>query len=277
MNQLDSIRDFLVVEISLPDADRDGRLGSNLLIRSLVDRCLIVAPTPSSLLPSAMDLSLLAATSNPFTGRVAAAAGASASARADDVEADCQAALFPRGFDIPTSIKVRAHNGDDDAPALADADGKKGRGRAGKTAGVGRHACWGSGLPGRRDSWRLTPLWPLALRCLPSVPFSPRPQDCVVSSSHQSALNPAIKFNHGTTTLGFVFQHGVIIAVDSRASMGQYIGSGTVKKVIEISPYLLGTMAGGAADCSFWERNLAFQCRVREDTTAGSNHHAAVD
>jgi 20S proteasome subunit beta 5 len=83
-----------------------------------------------------------------------------------------------------------------------------------------------------------------------------------VASSHQSALDPAIQFNHGTTTLGFVFKEGVIIAVDSRASMGQYIGSGTVKKVIEISPYLLGTMAGGAADCSFWERNLAFQCRV---------------
>jgi len=74
--------------------------------------------------------------------------------------------------------------------------------------------------------------------------------------------NPAIKFNHGTTTLAFVFDGGVLVAVDSRASMGSYIGSGTVKKVIEISKYLLGTMAGGAADCSFWERNLALQCRV---------------
>ena len=37
--------------------------------------------------------------------------------------------------------------------------------------------------------------------------------------------------------------------------------SQTVKKVIEINPYLLGTMAGGAADCSFWERVLAQQCR----------------
>lgn len=97
-----------------------------------------------------------------------------------------------------------------------------------------------------------------------SSPPLPSPQDAVLPSSHQSALNPAIQFNHGTTTLGFVFKHGVILAVDSRASMGQYIGSGTVKKVIEISPYLLGTMAGGAADCSFWERNLAFQCRVHE-------------
>lgn len=34
-----------------------------------------------------------------------------------------------------------------------------------------------------------------------------------------------------------------------------------MKKVIEINPYLLGTMAGGAADCMFWERALARQCR----------------
>merc|ERR1719217_1055707 len=69
---------------------------------------------------------------------------------------------------------------------------------------------------------------------------------------------------HGTTTLGFIFQGGVLIAVDSRASMGSYIGSQSVKKVIEINEYLLGTMAGGAADCSFWERNLARQCRMFE-------------
>ncbi len=125
-----------------------------------------------------------------------------------------------------------------------------------------------------------------------------------------------VKPNHGTTTLGFIFQGGVIIAVDSRASQGSYIceccscwmhwlrsacahtrgkshpstavsvlvgqggcyshaslsgmltslpctpapaASQTVKKVIEINPYLLGTMAGGAADCQFWERNLGRQ------------------
>jgi len=76
--------------------------------------------------------------------------------------------------------------------------------------------------------------------------------------------NAAIKYHHGTTTLGFKFQGGVIIAVDSRASMGSYIGSGTVKKIIEINRFLLGTMAGGAADCQFWERNLARECRLYE-------------
>ena len=37
-----------------------------------------------------------------------------------------------------------------------------------------------------------------------------------------------------------------------------------MKKVIEINPYLLGTMAGGAADCQFWERDLGRQCRLYE-------------
>ncbi|XP_076809317.1 proteasome subunit beta type-5-like [Clavelina lepadiformis] len=73
-----------------------------------------------------------------------------------------------------------------------------------------------------------------------------------------------IKFHHGTTTLAFKFRHGVVVATDSRATAGDYIASQTVKKVIEINPYLLGTMAGGAADCSFWERVLAKHCRVYE-------------
>jgi 20S proteasome subunit beta 5 len=56
----------------------------------------------------------------------------------------------------------------------------------------------------------------------------------------------------------------VIIAVDSRATAGSWIASQTVKKVIEINPYLLGTMAGGAADCSYWQRLLAKKCRLYE-------------
>jgi 20S proteasome subunit beta 5 len=46
--------------------------------------------------------------------------------------------------------------------------------------------------------------------------------------------------------------------------MGNYIASGTVQKVIEMNKYLLGTMAGGAADCSYWERRLGMQCRLYE-------------
>eukprot|EP00485_Elphidium_margaritaceum_P014429 CAMPEP_0202727960 /NCGR_PEP_ID=MMETSP1385-20130828/185382_1 /ASSEMBLY_ACC=CAM_ASM_000861 /TAXON_ID=933848 /ORGANISM="Elphidium margaritaceum" /LENGTH=341 /DNA_ID=CAMNT_0049394203 /DNA_START=1870 /DNA_END=2895 /DNA_ORIENTATION=+ len=90
------------------------------------------------------------------------------------------------------------------------------------------------------------------------------PNDDFDASKFVDKNNPAIKYNHGTTTLGFKFKGGVVVAVDSRASMGSYIGSGTVKKIIEINPYLLGTMAGGAADCQFWERNLSMQCRLYE-------------
>eukprot|EP00128_Syssomonas_multiformis_P012594 Colp12_sorted_trinity150504_noHs@16763 len=79
-----------------------------------------------------------------------------------------------------------------------------------------------------------------------------------------SASDIRIRFAHGTTTLAFKFEGGIVVAVDSRATAGQYIASQTVKKVIEINPYLLGTMAGGAADCQYWERNLGRECRLFE-------------
>lgn len=59
--------------------------------------------------------------------------------------------------------------------------------------------------------------------------------------------NCPIKIAHGTTTLAFRFQGGIIVATDSRATAGDWIASQTVKKVIEINSALLGTMAGGAA------------------------------
>lgn len=46
----------------------------------------------------------------------------------------------------------------------------------------------------------------------------------VTSQSFENQLKEIEKkFAHGTTTLGFVFNRGIVIAVDSRASMGQYI------------------------------------------------------
>lgn len=73
-----------------------------------------------------------------------------------------------------------------------------------------------------------------------------------------------MKIVHGTTTLAFKYKNGVIVAVDSRASAGAYIASQNVKKVIEINEFLLGTMAGGAADCQFWQRYLGMRCRLFE-------------
>lgn len=94
------------------------------------------------------------------------------------------------------------------------------------------------------------------------IPPGPRPASFLHDAFAGMPEKDRIRFAHGTTTLAFSFKGGIIVAVDSRASMGQYIGSGTVKKVIEINPYLLGTMAGGAADCSFWERDLGRRCKL---------------
>jgi 20S proteasome subunit beta 5 len=80
----------------------------------------------------------------------------------------------------------------------------------------------------------------------------------------QKATKEMVNNKKGTTTLSFIFDKGVIVAADSRASMGGYISSQTVRKIIEINPYMLGTMAGGAADCQFWHRNLGVKCRLHE-------------
>ena len=44
-----------------------------------------------------------------------------------------------------------------------------------------------------------------------------------VQVEHQKVVNPRALFLHGTTTLSFKFQGGVMVAVDSRASSGQQI------------------------------------------------------
>ena len=80
----------------------------------------------------------------------------------------------------------------------------------------------------------------------------------------------------GTTTLGLKYHirnveqrqfnqnmkmtndGGVLLAVDYRATGEMHIGSGCMK-IIEIHKFLLGTMAGGADDCTYWERVLSKQ------------------
>jgi 20S proteasome subunit beta 5 len=101
----------------------------------------------------------------------------------------------------------------------------------------------------------------------PSIAMPPIAHPTEFLRAHtDDSKNPdcKIKIAHGTTTLAFRFQGGIVVAVDSRATAGNWIASQTVKKVIEINPFLLGTMAGGAADCQFWETWLGSQCRLHE-------------
>lgn len=80
-----------------------------------------------------------------------------------------------------------------------------------------------------------------------------------MTDDHANAACP-IKIAHGTTTLAFRFQGGIVVATDSRATQGNWIASQTVKKVIEINSCLLGTMAGGAAVCTKLSR--CFRARL---------------
>ena len=80
----------------------------------------------------------------------------------------------------------------------------------------------------------------------------------------QPPKHPGLEFAHGTTTLAFVFDGGIICAVDSRASLGNFVGSKTTQKVLPIHSHLLGTMAGGAADCMFWIRKLSGEAALHE-------------
>jgi len=95
-------------------------------------------------------------------------------------------------------------------------------------------------------------------------PFSNPMESLGTCLTDDAGSDLPMNFDHGTTTLGFKYKGGVILACDSRATGGAYIGSGTVKKIIPINKFLLGTMAGGAADCTYWERVLSKQCRLYE-------------
>merc|ERR1712176_551185 len=65
-----------------------------------------------------------------------------------------------------------------------------------------------------------------------------------------------MNFYHGTTTVAFICKDGIVAAVDSRATLGSFVGSKTTQKVLPINKNVIGTMAGGAADCMFWIRKL---------------------
>ncbi|MES1903497.1 MAG: threonine-type endopeptidase activity, partial [Paramarteilia canceri] len=69
---------------------------------------------------------------------------------------------------------------------------------------------------------------------------------------------------HGTTTLAFIYQNGIIVAVDSRASMGDRVATQNINKVIEFSPHILGTMAGSAPECQHAGKNVSLRLKMFE-------------
>lgn len=98
-----------------------------------------------------------------------------------------------------------------------------------------------------------------------------RPKDFVEAHFGKKSDVKGMKFYKGTTTLAFVYEPatpddkgGVVVAVDSRATGGEFIASKTVMKIIKINDHMVATMAGGAADCQFWVRVVAKYCNLFE-------------
>ncbi|XP_073480967.1 proteasome subunit beta type-11-like [Aquarana catesbeiana] len=83
----------------------------------------------------------------------------------------------------------------------------------------------------------------------------------VFSSSHHRSTGPPPP-EHGTTTLAFLYADGVAVATDSRSSAGKLVSSPDSRKAFLIHSHLLATTSGSAADCQFFGRVLAMECRL---------------
>ncbi|XP_030372976.1 proteasome subunit beta type-5-like [Scaptodrosophila lebanonensis] len=95
------------------------------------------------------------------------------------------------------------------------------------------------------------------------APRYPNPDNTLPKLLHEC---PEVckEIDHGTTTIGFKYQGGVVLCADSRATAGSYVNSQTVRKIVELNDYMLGTMAGCAADCTYWHRVLTYETRLHE-------------
>ncbi|XP_016098479.1 proteasome subunit beta type-11a [Sinocyclocheilus grahami] len=98
------------------------------------------------------------------------------------------------------------------------------------------------------------------------------PQQCsrknrapTLFSSTFSSLSPhqqPFQLSHGTTTLGFIFQDGVIAAADTRASCKGLICCPISQKIMPIHSHLVVNTSGSGADCMLWERILTREMRL---------------
>ncbi|KAG9486969.1 hypothetical protein GDO78_007041, partial [Eleutherodactylus coqui] len=91
-------------------------------------------------------------------------------------------------------------------------------------------------------------------------PFPNFHQTCQGSSHHSDSGPPPPA--HGTTTLAFLYAGGVAVATDSRSSAGKLVCSPDSRKAFLIHSHLLATTSGSSADCQFFGRALARECRL---------------
>lgn len=98
-----------------------------------------------------------------------------------------------------------------------------------------------------------------------------RPDNCVfpclplptpIPLSASSSIPLPFQLSHGTTTLAFQFQGGVIAAADTRSSCSGLVACPASQKILPIHSHLVGTTSGTSADCALWKRILARELRL---------------
>ncbi|MEQ2225505.1 hypothetical protein ILYODFUR_018182 [Ilyodon furcidens] len=67
---------------------------------------------------------------------------------------------------------------------------------------------------------------------------------------------------HGTTTLAFMFQGGVLAAADTRSSCSGLVACPASQKILPIHSHMVGTTSGTSADCALWKRILSRELRL---------------
>lgn len=80
-------------------------------------------------------------------------------------------------------------------------------------------------------------------------------------ASSQSVPLP-FPMSHGTTTLAFMFQGGVLAAADTRSSCSGLVACPASQKILPIHSHLVGTTSGTSADCALWKRILSRELRL---------------
>lgn len=84
---------------------------------------------------------------------------------------------------------------------------------------------------------------------------------CLPFASPQSVPLP-FPMAHGTTTLAFTFQGGVLAAADTRSSCSGLVACPASQKILPIHSHLVGLTSGTSADCALWKRILARELRL---------------
>lgn len=92
------------------------------------------------------------------------------------------------------------------------------------------------------------------------LPFLSLPTALPLASS--PAVPLPFPISHGTTTLAFIFQGGVLAAADTRSSCSGLVACPASQKIVPIHSHLVGTTSGTSADCVLWKRILARELRL---------------